>query len=262
MTVVSSVRHLGFMARCLFAAVVAVCALQAVPASAREDDWVLLGEQRVQFPGDRDVIRLSRRDGRFSAIALGVRGGDIRIISLRVTYGNGEREELTYGEKVRDGDRTRPMDLKGEGRFIQEIEMVYAAPPLALVRQPEVQVYGRVAEERGRDRADDRDRDRDRGDRVAGRGGDDESFFNREGKRASCDTYAKIAVIQAQSAEKYRCRLNGPAWNDNEREHFHWCLRAPRERLQADVRSRYEALAKCFQGLGDEDYDTWRGGRR
>jgi hypothetical protein len=267
MTLVNGVGRLDLMVRSLFAAVVAVCALSALPASAREDEWVLLGEQRVQFPGDRDVIRLSRRDGRFSAIALRVRGGDIRVFGIRVTYGNGEREEVSYGETIRDGDRSRPMDLRGEGRFIQEIEMTYGAPPMALLRQPEVQVYGRVAEDRGRDRGEDRGRgraddgDRDRGDRVGGRG-DDESFFNREGKRAACDTYAKIAAIQAQAAEKYRCRLRGPEWGDNEREHFHWCLRAPRERLQQEVRNRYQALAKCFESLGDEDYDAWRGGRR
>ncbi len=212
------------------------------PASAQrgEDEWVLLGEQRVQFPGDRDRIKLSRRDGRFDAIAIRVRGGDIRIFSLRVTYGNGQKEELTYGETLRAGDRTRPLELRGEGRFLQEIEMRYGAPPTALLRQPEVQVYGRIADDRRR-----------------GGGRDDEDFFNREGKRASCDTYAKIAVVQSEAADKYRCRLRGPEWNTNERDHFRWCLRAPRQRLQADVRSRYDALAKCFEGLGDEDYDVW-----
>lgn len=198
---------------------------------------------------------LSRRDGRFSAIALRVRGGTIRIFKIAVTYGNGQRETLDYGETVRDGDRTRPLDLRGEGRFIQEIELNYGAPPTALLMQPHVEVYGRVAEERGGGRVSD-DRGGRRGD------GDDESFFNREGKRASCDTYAKIAVVQAEAAEKYRCGLRGPEWNANERDHRNWCFRAPRQVLLASQRARAEALAKCFEGLGDEDFDAWRGGGR
>jgi hypothetical protein len=260
MTVASSVRRVERVFRRLSLILLVLCGISALPAAARDDEWVLLGEQSVQFPADRDTIRLSRRDGRFSAIALRVRGGTIRIFRITVTYGNGERETLDYGETVRDGDRTRPMDLRGEGRFIQEIELNYGAPPTALLMQPRVEVYGRVAEERGGGRfSDDRGGRRDEGRRG---GDDDESFFNREGKRASCDTYAKIAVVQAEAAEKYRCGLRGPQWNANERDHRHWCFRAPRQQLQADVRARYEALAKCFEGLGDQDYDAWRGGRR
>jgi hypothetical protein len=257
MTVASSIRQLERMFRSLSLILLVLCGVSALPAAAREDEWILLGEQRVQFPADRDTIRLSRRDGRFSAIALRVRGGTIRIFKIQVTYGNGERETLDYGETVRDGDRTRPLDLKGEGRFIQEIEMHYGAPPTALFNQPHVEVYGRVADDRGGGR-------RDEGRRDEGRrgGGDDESFFNREGKRANCETYAKIAVVQAEAAEKYRCGLRGPQWNANERDHRHWCFRAPRHQLLADQRARAEALAKCFEGLGDQDYDDWRGGRR
>jgi hypothetical protein len=232
----------------VFIAAIALVFTQATPAAAQrggEEEWVLLGEQRVQFPGDRDRIKLSRRDGRFDAIAIRVRGGDIRLFSLRVTYGNGQTEELAFNEIVRSNDRTRPIPLRGEGRFLQEIDMRYGAPPTALLRQPEVQVFGRLVD-----------------DRRGGRNVDDD-FFNREGKRASCDMYAQIAVVQSETAIKYRCGLRGPEWNTNTRDHFQWCLRAPRQRLLADVQSRYAALGKCFDNLGDEDYDIWsRRGRR
>lgn len=86
----------------------------------------------------------------------------------------------------------------------------------------------------------------------------EEELFNREGKRASCDTYAKIAVIQSRAADKYDCHLRGPEWNTNERDHYRWCLHVSRSRLLEDVRSRYHALNHCFERLGDEDYDVWR----
>jgi len=35
-----------------------------------------------------------------------------------------------------------------------------------------------------------------------------------EGKRASCDVYARIAVIQADANQRFRCGLLGPAWDE------------------------------------------------
>jgi hypothetical protein len=208
-----------------------------------EDGWVLLGEQRVNFFVDRDVVRVGRREGRFDALALRVKRNDIELISMRVVYGNGSSEELAYRERLREGERTRPIELRGEGRFIQEIQFVYRSRP-SFQGEAILEVYGREAEGRG-----------------AGGGRDDDDFFNREGKRASCDTYAQIAVVQSEAASKYRCGLRGPEWSANARDHYQWCLRAPRQRLLADVRSRYEALGNCFNRLGDDDYETWRGRR-
>ena len=40
-------------------------------------DWVELGCQKVSFRSERDVIRVGRREGRFTAIRLFARGGDV-----------------------------------------------------------------------------------------------------------------------------------------------------------------------------------------
>ena len=50
----------------------------AGPDRGREQ-WELLGEQSVGFGVDRDVIRVGRREGRFSEMALEVRDNDVEI---------------------------------------------------------------------------------------------------------------------------------------------------------------------------------------
>ncbi|MDX2265632.1 MAG: hypothetical protein NW215_11770 [Hyphomicrobiales bacterium] len=84
-----------------------------------------------------------------------------------------------------------------------------------------------------------------------------------EGKRASCDTYASMAVAQAEANEKYGCRYRGGEWSLNTRGHFDWCLRNKREFLIDEMRYRAVELQKCFNRLGDYDDDGWdRGYRR
>ena len=78
-----------------------------------------------------------------------------------------------------------------------------------------------------------------------------------EGKRASCDTYARIAVIQAQANQRFRCGLQGPAWNDDPGRHFEWCRWVPRQRVAAAQHERFEDLQRCFDRLGDFDDDRW-----
>ena len=89
-----------------------------------------------------------------------------------------------------------------------------------------------------------------RDDRREGR---EERREEREGKRANCDTYAKIAEVQAEANDKYNCGNRGGEWSKDSREHFRWCMRAKREFLQDELRFRTIELQKCFNKLGDFD---------
>lgn len=101
-----------------------------LPPVAREgSDWQPLGEQSVGFEGERDVIRIGRREGRFSRLRLEVRGNDVFVNSIRVRYGNGTHEDITLREEIRAGGRSRPIDLSGDRRVIDEIELNYRARP-------------------------------------------------------------------------------------------------------------------------------------
>jgi hypothetical protein len=93
-------------------------------------DWVELGCKRVSLFGvDRDTINVGRREGRFKAVRLHVTGADIQLLDLTVIYANGSPDTLRVRSTLREGDRTRALDLKGWERSIDRIEMTYVTIP-------------------------------------------------------------------------------------------------------------------------------------
>ncbi|MFA6139630.1 MAG: hypothetical protein WC684_02810, partial [Hyphomicrobium sp.] len=87
--------------------------------------------------------------------------------------------------------------------------------------------------------------------------GRDDRRGDVEGKRASCEVYARIAVVQADASARFRCGLRGPAWVSDPAPHFRWCRFVPRRRIAEEQRSRADQLQRCFDRLGDFDDDRW-----
>ncbi|HEY1246907.1 MAG TPA: hypothetical protein VGF29_18950 [Hyphomicrobiaceae bacterium] len=101
--------------------------LVTTDAQAQRRDWVELGCKQVSFLGvDRDTIHVGRREGRFKAIRLLARGNDVEMLDLRVIYANGAPDDVPVRALIRQGTRTRPLDLRGWERSIRRIDMVYA----------------------------------------------------------------------------------------------------------------------------------------
>lgn len=104
------------------------------PALAREgnrgDHWEQLGCQKVGFLIDHDVIKVGRREGKFSAIRLEVSGNAVYLNDLKVFYGNGAPDDIAVRSEIREGGMTRALDLKGRGeRFIDRVQLTYRAKP-------------------------------------------------------------------------------------------------------------------------------------
>ncbi|MBI1385197.1 MAG: hypothetical protein GC150_09825, partial [Rhizobiales bacterium] len=92
------------------------------------DEWVSLGRQRVEQRGDSDVITVGPREGRFDALVLRVRRSPIRLRSVTVVYGNGEREEVSTPVRIdagADSEIFELADYSGRGRVISEIRLSY-----------------------------------------------------------------------------------------------------------------------------------------
>jgi hypothetical protein len=79
-----------------------------------------------------------------------------------------------------------------------------------------------------------------------------------EGKRASCEVYARVAAVQANANRKFRCGYRGPAWVADPAPHFFWCRFAPRRLVSHEQRNRSDGLRRCFDKLGDFDDDRSR----
>jgi hypothetical protein len=87
--------------------------------------------------------------------------------------------------------------------------------------------------------------------------GRDDDRRDVEGKRATCEVYARIAVIQADANERFRCGFQGPAWVSDPAPHFQWCRYVPRHRVAEEQSDRSKELQRCFDRLGDFDDDRW-----
>lgn len=85
---------------------------------------------------------------------------------------------------------------------------------------------------------------------------------NVEGKRASCEVYARLTQVQADANRQYRCDYRGPQWSRELDPHFRWCRFVKRSTLIEELRNRAADLQRCFDKLGDFDDDTWDRGRR
>ncbi len=110
-------------------------------------DWSRLSVERVERERDRDVIELSRRDGRFDAILLRVRQSPIQLRRVSVVFGNGQRQDFDLPDVLRRGD-SDVLELRGrQGRFIDRIVLVYR--DIGSPRRAQVEVWGRQAERTG-----------------------------------------------------------------------------------------------------------------
>jgi hypothetical protein len=101
----------------------------------------LLGRQTVGLFGDRDVISVGRQEGRFRQIQLKVLRNDIELVDLRVVYGNGAVDDIPVRRFIRRGEETPPLDLKGEARAIDHVELTYRSRPNAR-GEAVVELYG------------------------------------------------------------------------------------------------------------------------
>jgi len=127
--------------------------LMIAPSQAQRgpggDRWVNLGEQRVGFLVDRDVLRINqnedwfRREGPFSDLRLTAEGNDIHMINVRVVYLNGFAEDFKIDQLLRQRQSIN-LDLRGDRSFLRQIEFIYRAR-LNFKGQASLRVEARVA---------------------------------------------------------------------------------------------------------------------
>jgi hypothetical protein len=99
------------------------------PNAAEAARWILLGAKKVSLGLDRDVIHVGPMPHRFDRIKVRADLNDIQMLDLAVVYGNGKRDDIPVRSIIRKNTETNPRDLKGDGRDIRKIEMIYARNP-------------------------------------------------------------------------------------------------------------------------------------
>lgn len=105
-----------------------------------ETGWTLLGQRTVRKK-ERDTIVVGAYEGRFDQIALVVDGSAMNLKKLTVFFANGKKFSPKLKHQFKRGDRSRAIDLPGNDRVIEKIELKYDA--LARGARSKVRVYGR-----------------------------------------------------------------------------------------------------------------------
>jgi hypothetical protein len=131
------------MTRFRFAVVCCFCMLLLATTGQAQGrrNFVLLGTAHVDGGHDHDNIKVGRGEGPFREIQLRVRGGAIEFQRVVVHYGNGGSDEIPVRAVIRGGGQTRAIDLRGERRNINSVELWYAKAHWK--QRPMVELYGR-----------------------------------------------------------------------------------------------------------------------
>lgn len=86
--------------------------------------WNELGCKTVGFLIDRDRVNVSSEDF-YRALRLRSTGLDIEMLDMNVRFANGQTDSYRVNTVIRSGERSRPIDLRGERRRISSIEFIY-----------------------------------------------------------------------------------------------------------------------------------------
>lgn len=103
--------------------------------------WQMLGQKVVQGAGDRDTIRVGKREGKFTAIMVVVEGSELEMHDMKITFGNGETMDANVRHFFKENSLTRQIDLPGNERFIKQIDFKYSNLPGG--GRAKVQVWGK-----------------------------------------------------------------------------------------------------------------------
>lgn len=102
--------------------------------------WQYLGQSNVDGRADHDNIRVNAA-GAFRSIQLQVSGGTIEFNRVVVHFENGADVEVSVREQIRAGGKTRAIDLPGDRRRIQSVEVWYERGNWGR-RRPSLRLYG------------------------------------------------------------------------------------------------------------------------
>lgn len=89
--------------------------------------WDTLASERFSVRDEEVQMRVGRRDGRIGQIRLQNRGERINVREVRIRFGNGETQVVRLGQRLEDGEQSRPIDVEGATRFIQSVTVLMDA---------------------------------------------------------------------------------------------------------------------------------------
>ena len=130
--------------RLIVAAAALATALSATAVQA-QDTWVLMGSKNIILNKDTDSIDLASARGNYKAVRLVAKRRGIELENVEVVYSEGRSHNEKRTINLLDGERTRPIDERDNGKFIDKINLSFKAQPTAVVPAV-IEVYGLQSE--------------------------------------------------------------------------------------------------------------------
>src|SRR5262245_39500870 len=125
------------------AAIFSLLTLGGLTASAQRGNWAYLGEANVDGGNDHDKIKVGGGKGTFRALQIQVERAAIDFEYVVVHFENGGNDRLEIRGRVPAGRRSRVIDLKGNNRAIDSVEIWYARGNWANSQKPKMRLFGR-----------------------------------------------------------------------------------------------------------------------
>jgi hypothetical protein len=132
------------MLRRHFVRTISACSLIALPGSTAlfAQNWAYLGEANLDGGADHDRIHVGETHGEFRRIQLLVQNAAVDFDRVEVHFGNGQTFPVALAARIPPGGKTRQIDLPGEKRWIESVEMWYHRGGWGNGAKPRVRLMG------------------------------------------------------------------------------------------------------------------------
>lgn len=108
----------------IFSSIFVILSAGAITVSAQ---WVDLGTREVKDRSEQDTWHVGKGQGEFRRLKLRVLDRAVRFYRVRVTFENGQSQEIQVKKLIAAGGETRAWDLSGGHRFIDKVDIWYEA---------------------------------------------------------------------------------------------------------------------------------------
>lgn len=109
---------------------------------AIEEGWELIGESKVNFGRDRDVIDIVNAN-RYTAVRYKVMYKDVRIQDMKVVFPNGDKLTPIVNANLVAGQYSKDIELGAEGKQVRSIEFNYRSKGSIFRGRAKVLVLGK-----------------------------------------------------------------------------------------------------------------------
>ena len=105
--------------------------------------WEKVGERRIGFGVDHDVIPVTRFKGDFRRIRIKVEESRVHMIDLKIVYATGGVQDVQLRKEFARGSWSRIIDLRGGDRVIRSIKVTYRTEGLPRNGRASLEVWAK-----------------------------------------------------------------------------------------------------------------------